>query len=151
MFKHKRLILIAILIIIQSCIAPSSVINFNEVRKTVEVESVAKNELYDRANVWLVKYFRDSNDVIKWRDKDIGTVSGKYIMSVNSSCGRQTARVFISIYVKDNKAVLFIKLLNLDSICYTEHGLNTMKQGVNRKVNLMTQSFEDFITKDPFL
>lgn len=42
--------------------------------KTIDVEGVSKQELFDRAVLWIAENFRSSNDVVQLKDKEEGTI-----------------------------------------------------------------------------
>jgi hypothetical protein len=52
------------------------IITFSEV---VQVDSLSKNDIYLRANDWIIKTFNSSKDVIQFNDKDAGKIVCKTI------------------------------------------------------------------------
>lgn len=45
-----------------------------DIERTVELPNVSKDELYDRALLWLTKSFRSANDAIQMKDKEAGRI-----------------------------------------------------------------------------
>ena len=76
-----------------------------------------KDELYIKANQWMVKSFNNAKIVIQFQDKESGKIMGKYLLhgefGMNSQFGyiQQSPDVFalITIMVKDNAAKIDIE------------------------------------------
>lgn len=45
--------------------------------KIVEVPNTSKDEIYEGARQWFAKSFRDSNSVLRYQDKESGSIIGK--------------------------------------------------------------------------
>jgi hypothetical protein len=100
-----------------SCMGPASVVQFNEDDNLVQVfEDIpgTKDQLFLKANNWMIETFNDAESVIQHTDKEEGVVIGKYLMygTVQTSAyGTADSRVYavLDIRVKDNKTRLEIK------------------------------------------
>lgn len=98
-----------------SC-APA-LIQFNESENHVQVfEDLTgtKDQLFLKANTWMISTFKSAESVIQHSDKQEGAIIGKYLMSglvQGSQYGTADSRVYaiIDIRVKDNKARIEIK------------------------------------------
>jgi len=100
-------IVIILIISIQSC---ATVILSQERTKVVKVEGKTKNELYIRANTWMVETFNNAESVIQFSDKESGIVTGKYVMAtiVAGSKIRHNVHSIIKIQVKDGSTKITI-------------------------------------------
>lgn len=120
-FKYSattRLSLIFVLIL-NSCLTPIKVMFSETDNLSVVYDDVAglKDELYVKANAWMVSAFNNAKSVIQYQDKEAGTIMGKYLM--HGGIGTQTLGgttttseeiyAIIEIRIKDNKAKLDIK------------------------------------------
>lgn len=94
-------------------------VNFTDAESTIHVVDVVgtKDELYLKANSWMVKIFNNAASVVQHSDKQEGVILGKYLMHgdvVGGMYGSTTdARIFamIDIRVKDARARIEIKPL----------------------------------------
>jgi hypothetical protein len=75
-----------------------------------------KNQLFIKANEWMIKTFNNAESVIQYSDKEAGALIGKYLMSGSSDPGypNRDTRIYakIDIRVKDNKAIIIIEPLS---------------------------------------
>lgn len=120
----KKLILFttlfASIFIITSCAMSYQTISFAEDEAVINVFDsldATKNDLFVRANDWMVSTFSDATSVIEYSDKEAGTIIGKYLLSgvvkVGAYGSSVDTRVYakIDIRVKDNKAKVTISPL----------------------------------------
>jgi hypothetical protein len=131
-------------------------ITFSESEYHVEVFENLKgtqNELYLKANDWMIKQFRDATSVIQHSDKEEGVIIGKYLMSGAVSSGlygsTTDTRIYaiIDIRVKENKARIEIKPQN--SWTYDEFtGRLYDKQDAIRDMKLLGESFYQAMQRD---
>jgi len=116
----KKTILLALLIssifIISSCTAYQTV-SFTEDEAYVQVyDSLAdnKDDLFIKANDWMITTFIKATSVIEYSDKESGTLLGKYLMAGTVKTGAYGVSVDTRVYskidirVKDNKARIII-------------------------------------------
>lgn len=75
----------------------------------VQVDSISKSQLYNRARIWFATTYNSANDVIQIENKDEGEIIGKAIMKYNPNvnfASEQTKgniKYTIKIYVKDGR------------------------------------------------
>jgi hypothetical protein len=109
-----------------------------------------QNQLFVKANEWMVKTFTKSTSVIEFSDKAEGTLIGKYLMSGEERHGAYgtsaDSRVYakIDIRVKDGKARISIEPLGTwqyDPSGFTFY--NYSLQMANADMNALAQSFYD--------
>jgi hypothetical protein len=98
-------VLVIMVISFQSC-AISQFEGKDEVR-IVKIEHSNLNELYVRANNWMVETFNNAESVIQFSDKESGTISGRYLLGYLT---QNSGRVFatIKIQVKDGAAKITV-------------------------------------------
>ena len=102
-------IVIIVIISMQSC-AMNQYLTSTEKSNVVNVEGKTKNELYIRANTWMVETFNNAESVIQFSDKENGIVTGKYIMTtiITSTTTSHGVYSMIKIQVKDGAARITI-------------------------------------------
>ncbi len=100
-------IVIILIISIQSC---ATIVISQERSEAVKVVGKSKDELYIRANTWMVETFNDAESVIQFSDKENGIVIGKYIMAtiITSKTTSHNVYSIIKIQVKDGAAKITI-------------------------------------------
>lgn len=111
--KKLRLILLAA-IFLNSC---ASFVQFTEAEYLVQIfddTPGTKDQLYLKANNWMIETFNNAESVIQHTDKEEGVIIGKYLMhgsSVAGIYGNVDTRVYaiIDIRVKDGKSRIEIK------------------------------------------
>lgn len=128
--KHltmKKLPLFLILIsVMSSCMTPQAVtFSRDEFVRVYDVPG-SQNELYLKANAWMVGKFVNAESVIQHNDKEEGAIIGKYLMFGTVATGlygiTTDSRVFsiIDIRVKDNRVRLNIVPENYNATWYTK-------------------------------
>ena len=70
-------------------------------QKIIEVPNVSQEELYIRANVWFVKYFKYADSVIEFSDKENGKIIGKYVFDYTVSLNPYRSTQMVTVEVKD--------------------------------------------------
>ena len=70
--------------------------------------SGTKNELFIKANEWMVRSFKDAKSVIQFQDKEAGKIMGKYLMHSYSTTDTDVYSL-ITIEVKDNATKIDIE------------------------------------------
>lgn len=71
----------------------------------VEVPDASKDELFVRANSWMVDTFRSAESVIQYTDKEAGIVKGKYLLVLPIGIGeKMNVTSTVTIEVKDERA-----------------------------------------------
>lgn len=149
-----RLISLSALVLI-SC-APA-LIQFHEDEHLAEIfEDVpgTQDQLYLKANSWMIETFKDAESVVQHSDKEEGAIIGKYLMSggvSTSMYGSVDTRVYaiIDIRVRENKARIEIK--PQDSWRYDASGMTVYsysKEDAKREMVALAQSFHKALMKD---
>jgi hypothetical protein len=151
--KTKLISLTAIVLF--SC--ATTAITFTEAEHLAEVyDDVpgSQDQLYLKANSWMIATFNNAESVVQHNDKDAGVIIGKYLMSGGTSAsmyGTVDTRVYaiIDIRVKDDKARIEIKPQG--SWAYDASGMtvyNYSKEDAKRDMVKLSNSFHDALLKD---
>ena len=109
----RKLLLISIIAFATYSCTTLKMVNLST-PKMEEIINVSgtKNELYIKANQWMVKTFTNAKSVIQFQDKEAGKIMGRYLMhSYPGSYYTQEIDVFalITISVKDNATKIDIE------------------------------------------
>ena len=70
---------LGLLLILSSCASTQVAYTPITLTKTATV-SGSKNEVYVKANLWLVDIFNSAKSVIQFSDKEAGIIKGKYVL-----------------------------------------------------------------------
>ena len=106
-----------------------------------------KDELFIKANDWMITSFKDATSVIQFSDKEAGTLIGKYLMAGKMHYGGQgisiDTRVYakIDVRVKDSKTRISIEPLG--SWLYDKSGMTIYeysKERANLDMNELAMS-----------
>ncbi len=145
----KRTLLLLILVATASCgIGKQAVSELPEQERTVTLEG-SQNEIYVKANSWMVENFKNAKSVIQFTDKESGTIIGKYYLSPISPgseyYGATAAYAIIKVLVKDNASKIII---TPDRVTYMEGNLyNQYKEEVAQaQIDALLLSFEDYMS-----
>jgi hypothetical protein len=137
-----------VLLILQSCAVITT--ESKPVSKVIQIENETKNELYVKANNWMVSAFNNAESVIQFSDKESGTITGKYLLGTISVANQYgpANRVFaiIRIQVKDGTTKITI---TPDSFSYAKGNIYTLytEEDANRDVSMLIDLYEQAITK----
>jgi len=112
-----------------------------------------KDELYLRANQWLIKTFVDASSVIQHRDKEAGVIIGKFrlhgeLKTVGLYHNSYDNRIYIivEISVKDQKSRIEVKPQG--SWTYMSGSENEYsKDDAKKDIELLAESFHRAMTK----
>lgn len=121
------------------------------VSKVIDVEGSTKNELYVRANNWMVSTFNDAESVVQFTDKESGTITGKYLMGTITNANQygpaQRAFAVIKLQVKDGSTKITVIP---DSFQYAKGNPYTLFTGedATRSVNYLISSYERAIVQE---
>jgi len=146
----KRILAALLTIALTSC-ASMQPVTFTESEYVVKVfEDVkgTKEQLYLKANDWMIKTFNDATSVIQHSDKEEGVIIGKYLMNgkVHSGAYGTTldTRVYaiIDIRVKDQKARIEIK--PQDKWEYDSSGMTIYDYSKQKAIADMQKLIESF-------
>ena len=122
MKKHLKLSFLAIFatLLLNSCgssFGSQTVLTPKEASKVFDVNNATKDELYVRANNWMVERFTSAKSVLQFSDKEQGVISGKFllnsiILGKSSNYGPlvyEDVYAIIKIQLKDNKVKITVK------------------------------------------
>lgn len=118
------------------------------VSKIVNIENATKNELYVRANNWMVTAFNNAESVIQFTDKETGTITGKYLLGTITQANQygpaNRAFAIIQIQVKDGASKITI---TPESFRYAKGNPYTLYTGekATEDINSVIISFEKAI------
>jgi hypothetical protein len=112
-----------------------------------------REQLYLKANNWMIETFNDAQSVVQHNDKEEGVVIGKYLMSgtvQTSMYGSADSRIYaiIDIRVKDDKARIEIKPQG--QWRYDSSGMTIFdysKDDAVREMQQLAKSFHDALLK----
>jgi hypothetical protein len=76
--------------------------------KVITVPDAKKDELYIKANAWMVKEFNSAESVIEFQDKESGKIMGKFTHSMSDAYSYTTKQT-LSIDVQDGRARIRIE------------------------------------------
>lgn len=140
---------------LSSCMATQITFKEDEyVSKIFEDTPGTKDELFLKANRWMVAAFNNAESVIQHSDKVEGVIIGKYLMSGTISSGYMgvvtDTRVYaiVEIRVKDSKAKIDIKPQG--SWRYDDSGMSVYdysKEKAIKDMNTLANSFHQSLLK----
>lgn len=106
----KNLLLLATTLLLFQCGTSMTVLKPVQRSKIISVDSKTKNQLYIRANTWMVETFNNAKSVIQFSDKESGIVIGKYLMKsiITSTTTRNDVYAIIKIQAKDGSTKITI-------------------------------------------
>lgn len=146
----KKLFLLTVfLLILQSCAVVTT--ESKPIIKVVQIEDATKNELYVRANNWMVSAFNNAESVIQFTDKESGTITGKYLLGTITQASKyapaNNAFAIIQIQVKDGASKITI---TPDSFRYAKGNPYTLytEEKAMEDINLLLISFEQTIVQE---
>ena len=103
----KTVLLLALvlsLMLIVSC-ATTSNVDIEDYVKIIEVKDASADDLFVKANTWMVDVFNNSESVIEYSDKQAGVIKGKFDTQVGDYwSGMRRVSAVITIETKDEKA-----------------------------------------------
>ena len=80
--------------------------------KVIKIEKGQHNKLYVKASNWMAETFNNSKSVVQFRDKESGTITGRYLLGVISQASQYApasyAYAIIKIQVKDGASRITI-------------------------------------------
>jgi hypothetical protein len=117
---------------------------------------LSQDELFLKANEWMISTFNNAESVIQYSDKEAGTLMGKYILYeraatyLSDNITTPDTRVYatLDIRVKDNKARLAVKVLDSWTYSYVkfssgkEYISGVPKEDALNKIESLSASFK---------
>lgn len=155
---RKNLFFISVLFLFIGCGTVKMIQIDKPVIKTYTDLTDNQDDLFIKANDWMISMFKDASSVIQFNDKQEGVLIGKYLMSgtLNTSTLRYgnvsaDSRVYakIDIRVKDNRARISIE--PMDSWEYDESGVTIYdysEKDFYKDMDRLTADFEKAIKAD---
>jgi len=140
-------IIIIGIVLLQSC-TMNKILTTPSKFKVVTVKGKTKNELYIRANTWMVETFNNAKSVIQFNDKENGIVTGKYIMAtiITTTTTRHEVYSIIKIQVKDEAAKITISPESYKSDAnFFAGGKNYSLEMMNADVDALINNFSKSI------
>lgn len=140
--KSKLLIILFIASILSACTTSYKLVSSPKQENIIEAKG-SKDELYVKANQWMVRTFKDAKSVIQFQDKEEGKIMGKYLLHT-TNLNFEDADVFalITISVKDNATKIEIEPLGTWN--YDESGFTLYKYSPQNAESDMKLLFEDY-------
>ncbi|MBY0432482.1 MAG: DUF4468 domain-containing protein [Cyclobacteriaceae bacterium] len=144
-------------ILVISCATPYSTITFTESEYATRVIEAlgTKDELYVKANEWLVAAFTSAKSVIQFQDKEAGVIIGKYLLypgepysTMSGNYRTDEVYAIVDIRVKDGKVKAEIKpqgTWKQYEPGYSSYGYSKAEAKVD--MNTMLSSLEKSLTK----
>lgn len=149
----KKLLLLLFCISLASCGGyKATQVSIEEMSDQVEVEG-EKNDLYVKANQWMVERFNSAKSVVQFSDKDAGIVSGKYyiatpmVVGSNYQTSANEIYAIIKLQVKDGAAKISV---DPQDYGYSEgYGITNIgeykEEDVRGKMNEIIEDFKDYM------
>lgn len=113
----RKLMILSLLLVsllgLQSC-GSVKMVDSKTTEKVVQLNDKSQDDLYIRANTWMVEKFNNAESVIQFSDKPNGIVTGKYLLSSKGIAGSGMSATWKNVYaiikiqVKDNAAKITI-------------------------------------------
>lgn len=157
----KKITLIIVVLAFASCGYKPPVVTpvtIEPISKVFDVNA-SKDQLFVRANKWMIAMFNNSESVVEYSDKEAGVVAGKYLLGKTSSRGTGLAASYvgpennifsiITIEVKDNAAKITLSpqtFERIESQYLTEYGIN--EQSAREKIDSLIASFGESINTE---
>jgi hypothetical protein len=146
----KKSLLLTVIIILNINLQSCAIITTEgkSATKVVHIEGSNQNELYVRANNWMISAFNNADSIIQFTDKESGTITGKYIQGSTSQGSQlissKRAFAIIQIKVKDGASKITITPESYSYAKGNPYSLHT-KEKVVSDINKLMVSFEKAI------
>lgn len=159
MKKLLTLIMISYLFLVVGCMSGASLVQFPEDEDLVEVydyPALSKDQLFLKANGWMIETFNSAESVIQHSDKEEGAIIGKYLMYGSTSTSyvygqaiEIDSRVFaiIDIRVKEGKAKIEIKPQRQWPYGGYSGAYNYSKEKAVQDIIKLSDSFNAYLSK----
>ena len=158
MKKITILLSLIIGLFVTSCMPlKTTVVQMDAVSDQVQTEG-SKNELYVKANNWMVENFVNAESVIQFTDKESGTVTGKYLLhkiyiapSTYSAGVDSDIFSIIKIQVKDGAAKISIDpqdFTEIETSNLTYRKLYYSKEKADLQISTLIDSFKAYMATE---
>lgn len=112
MKQFISILFLSCIVFLQGCVGGMQTSNIGTVEKVVYVTNEQKNDLYVKANNWMVDTFNNAESVIQFTDKESGSITGRYLLGVPLQPSKYgdgiKAYATIKIQVKDGAGRIMI-------------------------------------------
>lgn len=142
----KTVLFLFVAVFLQSCTSYQQ-ITASKSEQIIEVQG-SKNEIYVKANEWMVRAFNNAESVIQFQDKEAGKIIGKYLMhSYTNRYVNYKVYSIITITVRDGATKIDIE--PIDSWQYDSSGLtiyNYSKEDAEADIAALTEDYIAYMT-----
>jgi len=142
----KRISILIMVLTLLSLTSCGTLTTITASQQNIEIYPKAdKDELYVKANLWMVDVFNDAESVIQFSDKEAGVFKGKYLVHhtpASQYSAGSSLYATLMVNVKDNYLKLTINIPEYQSYINSEVFVDRQKI-VNQKVNYVIQDFKD--------
>ena len=153
--RNTITLIITISLLCISCYTlKSTIVDLPDTVRIVEVNE-SKNDLFVKANNWMVEAFADAKSVIQFSDKENGIVTGKYLMNpqyvtLNGMNATSIPDIYaiIKIQVKDGASKITINPSQFEQYDTQNKTLRESyfsKDKAQQKINELVNSFTAFM------
>lgn len=152
----KKILLLFLCVSITSCGGyKTTTVSVPETSHQFEVDG-QKNDLYVKANQWMVENFNNAKSVIQFSDKEAGIVSGRYYFTgfstaagFGASATANTTEVYalIKLQVKDGASKITVKPEDfqfMEGFGIQNSGVQS-KEGVESALAVLMADYEDYM------
>ena len=141
------LLFVSIFAILTSC--GTTPVSIQPISKVIEVQG-SKDNLFVKANNWMVQNFNDAKSVIQYSDKEAGIVNGKYLLKVIYDMNGRSYNVYanIKIQIKENKSKITITPEQYKYYNGSFEKQKLKESEAKQKINSLIASYESFIQTD---
>jgi len=152
----KKALLIIFCLSLTSCGGyKTTTVSVPEASKQFEVEGI-KDDLYVKANQWMVENFNNSKSVIQFSDKEAGIVSGRYYFhgftttagyGTNATTETTDVYALIKLQVKDGASKISVKPEDfhyVEGFMIQNYGTQN-EEGVESAIQGLLTGYEDYM------
>ncbi|WP_274971753.1 DUF4468 domain-containing protein [Zunongwangia profunda] len=150
----KRILLSSFFLLFISCGVQNTPVNIGPISDTIEINE-KQDELYIKANNWMVENFNSAKSVIQFSDKEAGIVTGKYLLKSTYNYSGFTATEFdifavIKIQVKDGATKITITPDNFNTVKseLIDQKYQYTEEIARNQINLLIDSYLDYVEND---
>lgn len=124
------------------------------IERVVQVDSVSKDELFDRAKLWVASTYNSSRNVMQIENKESGHIMGKALIRYNSNIfmGSGATQGIIdytfNIYFKDGRYKYGFSDFYHDANGISDFGLITTDDDYPRSTSKAAQKWENKVWQD---
>ena len=147
-------IIFVLLLALSSCSIQQRFVQIEPISQSFEVEGT-RNDLFVKANNWMVETFNNAESVIQFSDKESGSVTGKYLLKksvVYDGYKADDASIFaiIKLQTKDGAARITIDPDDFNEVNSTlvKKELWYTEETTRQQVADLISSYENYLKND---